>query len=88
MLVPLGTMREGSSTPHGQGLTRGWPCCIFGCRELSWSSAGRLCAMSELSVPVLCSDLPPCPAWSWCLGCVWDMNCEHSQSQELPCGAT
>lgn len=50
----------------------GWPCCIFKCRELSWSwgaqtgvQAGWVLApahaVSELSVPVLCSDLIPFP---------------------------
>lgn len=47
-------------------------CCIFRCRELSWSwgaqtgvQAGWVLAparaLSELSVPVLCSDRPPFP---------------------------
>lgn len=61
-------MREGSSAPYGQGLTRGWPCYIFRCRELSWSTqtgvqAGWMlapaCAVGEPSVLVFCSELTP-----------------------------
>lgn len=89
VLVPLGSTREGSSPPEGEGgpgsgqLSPHSPAAALGApipweASRSWGAqsgvqAGWVLAaapaVGELSVPVLCSDLPSLPPWSWGLGC-------------------